>query len=182
MFPLLRPRPRFACDGGRNNAKESEFRRQESVGESVLSWYELYVDLLRRLRDFYAQLWKDACPGRIVSAVTNALAVAFAATATGAYGEAERHAACVKAWAGCIRADAASLLRANALRMQGSDKRAESMLRDESVVLAALKAAQFQGVMLEGTVLQDALGGVGSLGRISAAELQALVEACWQLQ
>jgi hypothetical protein len=139
-------------------------------------------DLLRRLRDFYAQLWKDACPGRIVSAVTNALAVAFAATATGAYGEAERHAACVKAWAACIRADAASLLRANALRMQGSDKRAESMLRDESVVLAALKAAQFQGVMLEGTVLQDALGGVGSLGRISAAELQALVEACWQLQ
>lgn len=140
------------------------------------------LGLLRRLRDVYAQLWKDACPGRIVSAVTNALVVAFAAATTGVYGEAERHAACVKAWAACIRADAAALLRANALRMQGSDKRAEAVLRDESVVLAALKAAQFQGVMLEGTVLQDALGGVGSLGHISAAELQALVEACWQLQ
>ena len=47
------------------------------------------------------------------------------------------------------------LQRANALRMQGSDKRAETLLQERSAVLRALKAAQYRGVMLEGTVLQD---------------------------
>ena len=138
------------------------------------------TDMLRRLRAEYTQLCNDACPRRIVSAVTNALVVAFAATATGAYGDAERHAASVKVWAACIRADAATLQRTNALRMQGSDKRAEAELRDGSIVLAALKAAQHRGVMLEGSVLQDALGCV-MLEGLEAPNLKAIVEACWQM-
>ena len=50
LWPLYRPRPRYACDGGRNLARDSDFEEQARVGEEVVQWYTNYVDLLRRLR------------------------------------------------------------------------------------------------------------------------------------
>ena len=141
-------------------------------------------ELLRRLRSLYQNLWQRARPKRIVGAVTDALVVAFCASKMGAYGEAEHHAAFVKVWGSCIQADAETLSQANKLRMQGSDRHAESLLDDESILLSALRMAESRGVGLKGPVLQDALdvGPIrGGGGELSTADLRALVEACWQL-
>lgn len=141
-------------------------------------------ELLHRLRLMYENLWNEARPKRIVSAVTDALVVAFCAFKLGTYGEAEHHAAFVKVWGSCIQADIETLTQANKLRMQGSDRHAESLLCEESILLSALHMAESRGVGLRGPVLQDALA-VGPIrgggGELSTADLRALVEACWQL-
>ena len=50
LWPLLRPRPGQACDGGRNLVSRQERAAQAARAAQVLEWYMLYVDLLRRLR------------------------------------------------------------------------------------------------------------------------------------
>ena len=50
LWPIFRPRPRYACDGGRNLASVREREEQASRAQDLLDWYSLYVDLLRRLQ------------------------------------------------------------------------------------------------------------------------------------
>ena len=50
LWPFLRPRPAYACDGGLNLASDREFGEVASVGREAQSWYDQYVDMLRRLR------------------------------------------------------------------------------------------------------------------------------------
>ena len=139
-------------------------------------------ELIMRLQRIYGQLWEDARPHRTVRAVTEALVVAAEAFKAGYYGEAERHDACVKVWAACIGVDSTVLIKANQLRMQGSDKAAEAALRQGSVTMESLKSAQAMGVMLEGTILQDAIALSPIRNEsISSQELSRTVESCWQM-